>query len=129
MGPMDVDRGLLVQFVKDRTLLEERIGKFKSVSHKIADMKVRIELSRLILYKIATMKAQGERAPMESAIAKLFISESYVAASLDALQIHGASGYTTELDFERNLRDSIAGKIYSGTSEIQRNIIASLLGL
>jgi len=92
-------------------------------------MKVRIELSRLILYKVATMKARGQRAPIESAIAKLFISESYVAASLDALQIHGAYGYTKEFDFERNLRDSIAGKIYSGTSEIQRNIIASLLGL
>jgi hypothetical protein len=92
-------------------------------------MKVRIELSRLILYKVATMKARGERAPIESAIAKLFISESYVATSLDALQIHGAYGYTTEFDIERNLRDSIGGKIYSGTSEIQRNIIASFLGL
>jgi len=75
------------------------------------------------------MKARGKRAPTESAIAKLFISESYVKTSLDALQIHGAYGYTTEFPMERNLRDSIAGKIYSGTSEIQRNIIASYLGI
>jgi alkylation response protein AidB-like acyl-CoA dehydrogenase len=58
---------------------------------------------------------------MESAIAKLFVSESYVENCMEALQIHGAYGYSTEMDFERNLRDSIAGKIYSGTSEIQKN--------
>ena len=129
VGAMERELEECIQYAKERQQFGSPIGKFQSVSHKIADMKVRIELSRLILYKVATMKAQGQRAPIESAIAKLFISESYVAASLDALQIHGASGYTTELDFERNLRDSIAGKIYSGTSEIQRNIIASLLGL
>ena len=92
-------------------------------------MKVRIDLSRLVLYNVASMKAQGKRAPLESAIAKLFISESYVQNCSDALQIHGAYGYSVEYDFERNLRDAIAGKIYSGTSEIQRNIIASFLGL
>jgi alkylation response protein AidB-like acyl-CoA dehydrogenase len=75
------------------------------------------------------MKTQGKRAPVESAIAKLFISESYLQTCLDALQIHGAYGYSKELDIERNLRDSIAGRIYSGTSEIQRNTIASYLGL
>ena len=129
LGAMESELEGCVQYAKERHQFGSPIGKFQSVSHKIADMKVRIELSRLILYKVATMKAQGQRAPLESAIVKLFISESYVAASLDALQIHGAYGYTKELDFERNLRDSIAGKIYSGTSEIQRNIIASLLGL
>jgi hypothetical protein len=75
------------------------------------------------------LKSQGKRAPVESAIAKLFVSESYVQNCMEALQIHGAYGYSTEMDFEKNLRDAIAGKIYSGTSEIQKNIIASLLGL
>jgi len=129
LGAMESELEGCVQYAKERHQFGSPIGKFQSVSHKIADMKVRIELSRLILYKVATMKARGQRAPIESAIAKLFISESYVATSLDALQIHGAYGYTTEFDIERNLRDSIAGKIYSGTSEIQRNIIASFLGL
>jgi alkylation response protein AidB-like acyl-CoA dehydrogenase len=92
-------------------------------------MKLRLELSRLMLYNVASIKAQGKRAPLESAMAKLFISESYVQTSQDALQIHGAYGYSSEYDFERNLRDAIASKIYSGTSEIQRNIIASFLGL
>ncbi len=75
------------------------------------------------------MKDQGKRAPVETSIAKLFISESYLQTCLDALQIHGAYGYSKELDIERDLRDSIAGRIYSGTSEIQRNLIASYLGL
>jgi hypothetical protein len=105
------------------------IGSNQSISHKIADMKVRLELSRLILYKAAWMKAEGKRAQIESAMAKLYISESYVQNSLDAIQIHGAYGYSTESSYERHLRDSIGGKIYSGTSEIQKNIIAQFLGL
>jgi alkylation response protein AidB-like acyl-CoA dehydrogenase len=75
------------------------------------------------------MKSAGKRSPVESSIAKLYVSESYVQTCLDALQIHGAYGYSTEFPIERNLRDSLAGKIYSGTSEIQRNILASFLGL
>jgi hypothetical protein len=129
LGAMESELENCVEYAKQRHQFGSPIGKFQSVSHKIADMKVRVELSRLILYKVAAMKARGKRAPLESAIAKLFISESYVKTSLDALQIHGAYGYTTEFPIERNLRDSIAGKIYSGTSEIQRNIIASFLGI
>lgn len=129
LGAMESVLENCVNYAKQRRQFGSPIGKFQSVSHKIADMKVRVELSRLILYKVAAMKARGKRAPTESAIAKLFISESYVKTSLDALQIHGAYGYTTEFPLERNLRDSIAGKIYSGTSEIQRNIIASYLGI
>ena len=129
LGAMESVLENCVNYAKQRHQFGSPIGKFQSVSHKIADMKVRVELSRLILYKVAAMKARGKRAPTESAIAKLFISESYVKTSLDALQIHGAYGYTTEFPLERNLRDSIAGKIYSGTSEIQRNIIASYLGI
>jgi alkylation response protein AidB-like acyl-CoA dehydrogenase len=129
LGAMQSELENCVEYAKQRHQFGSPIGKFQSISHKIADMKVRVELSRLILYKVAAMKARGKRAPLESAIAKLFISESYVKTSLDALQIHGAYGYTTEFPIERNLRDSIAGKIYSGTSEIQRNIIASFLGI
>lgn len=129
LGAMESELEECVSYANQRHQFGSPIGQFQSISHKIADMKVRIELSRLILYKVATMKAQGRRAPLESAIAKLFISESYVATSLDALQIHGAYGYTTEFDLERHVRDSIAGKIYSGTSEIQRNMIASFLGI
>ena len=129
VGAMERMLDECVGYAKVRQQFGKPIGTYQSISHKIADMKVRHELSRLMLYQAAWMKAQGKRAQMESAMAKLFISESYVQSSLDAIQIHGAYGYSTEFDFERNLRDAIGGKIYSGTSEIQRNVIASFLGL
>jgi len=129
LGAMEYELEQCINHARNRKQFGKPIGQYQSISHKIADMRMRIELSRLILYKVAWMKSQGKRAPIESAISKLFISESYVGSSLDALQIHGAYGYSKEYEFERNLRDSIAGKIYSGTSEIQRNIIASYLGL
>lgn len=129
LGSMERNLEACIQYAKDRQQFGQPIGKFQSVSHKIADMKLRIELSRLMLHQVAGIKAQGKRAPMESAMAKLFISESHVQNCSDALHIHGAYGYCTEYDFERNLRDAIAGTIYSGTSEIQRNIIATFLGL
>ncbi|OGP74750.1 MAG: acyl-CoA dehydrogenase [Deltaproteobacteria bacterium RBG_16_50_11] len=129
VGAMEKELDECIRYAKDRYQFNNPIGKYQSISHKIAEMRVRIELSKLILYKVAWLKSQEKRAPLESAIGKLYISESYVANSLEALQVHGAYGYSAELDLERNLRDSIAGKIYSGTSEIQRNIIATLLGL
>jgi alkylation response protein AidB-like acyl-CoA dehydrogenase len=129
LGAMERQLEACIKYARDRRQFGKPIGKFQSISHKIADMMARIELSRLILYKVAWMKTQGKKAPIESAIAKLYISESYVNSSLDAIQLHGGYGYMTEFGIERDLRDSIAGKIYSGTSEIQRNIIANWLGL
>ena len=126
---MEKDIENCIRYVNARQQFGKPIGKNQAIAHKIADMRVRLELSKLALYKVAWLKSQGKRAPVESAIAKLFVSESYVENCLEALQIHGAYGYSTEMDFERSLRDSVAGKIYSGTSEIQRNIIASLSGL
>jgi hypothetical protein len=66
---------------------------------------------------------------MLSAIAKLFISEAWLQSSLDALQVHGGSGYMRETGVEQDVRDAIASRIYSGTSDIQRNIVAAALGL
>jgi len=129
LGAMEKMLEDCVNYAKVRQQFGKPIGKYQSISHKIADMKVRIELSRLILHNVAFMKAQGKRASLESSMAKLFVSESYVQNSQDAIQIYGAYGYSAEYDFERNLRDAIGGKIYSGTSEIQRNIIATFLGL
>lgn len=118
-----------VRYAKERTQFGSAIGRFQAVSHKIANMKVNLELGRLMLYKAAWLKDKGQRVPLETAIGKLFVSESLQRACLDAVQIHGAYGYSKEFDLERELRDSIASTIYSGTSEIQRNLIASFLGL
>ena len=129
LGAMEAQLEECVEYAKVRRQFGNPIGKYQAISHKIADMKVRIELSRLMLQKVAWLKSQGLHAQLESAIIKLFLSESYVHSSLDAIQIHGGYGYMAEFPVEKNLRDSVAGTIYSGTSEIQRNTIASWLGL
>ncbi len=92
-------------------------------------MRVRLEAARLLLYQATALKSAGRRAPLQSAIAKLFVSESFVENSLDLIRVHGGNGFVTEGGVEGFLRDSLGGIIYSGTSDIQRNIIAACLGL
>ena len=117
------------EYARDRKQFNEPIGKFQAVSHRIADMKVRLEAARAILYKGAWMRVKKKSAILESAMSKLFLSDCWVRTCEEAIQIHGASGYMVETGIERELRDAIAGRLYSGTNEIQRTIIASLLGL
>lgn len=107
----------------------QSIGKFQQVASKIVDMKLRLDSSRHFLYHGAWLRSVGKAGFLEAATAKLHISDSWVKTCEDAIQIHGASGYTVEYEFERELRDAIGSRLYSGTSEIQRNLIASLLGL
>jgi alkylation response protein AidB-like acyl-CoA dehydrogenase len=118
-----------IEYATQREQFGETIGKFQAVSHKIADMKLNLELSKLILYSSAWKKDQNKRPHIETSLSKLFVSESLKKSCLDALQIHGSYGYMKEFGIEQELRDSIAGTLYSGTSEIHRNIIATLLGL
>src|SRR5262245_16183664 len=129
IGAMERQLETCIAYANTRRQFNRPIGKFQSVANKIVDMKVRLETSRLILYRVGWLKSAGEDAVLDAAIAKLHLSESWVQSCLDAIQIHGGYGYMTEFELERDLRDSIAGRIYSGTSEIQRNIIAGQLGL
>ena len=82
-----------------------------------------------MLFHAAWLLARGETAAAEIAIAKLAVSEAFVQSSLDVIQIHGGYGYATDSGYERDLRDAVGSRIYSGTSEIQREIIARALGL
>lgn len=118
-----------IAYARTRKQFGQAIGGFQSVSNRIAQMKLRLENSQLLLYKLAWMKDQGKAATMEAALAKLQLSEAFVDNSLDAIRIHGARGYMGETGIEQDLRDAVGGVIYSGTSDIQRNIIARLLGL
>lgn len=129
LGAMQRQLETCVKYANERQQFNSAIGKFQSVSNKIVDMKIRMETARLLLYKVAWSKQQDIDATMDAAIAKLYMSEAWVQSCLDAVQIHGGYGFTTEYEVERDLRDSIGGKLYSGTSEIQRNIIARNLGL
>jgi hypothetical protein len=127
VGAMRHQLEVCVQYARDRKQFGESINSFQAISHKLADMRMRLELAELILHKVAWLKSQGKRAQMEAAIAKLFVSESYLQNSLEAIQIHGGYGFMSEYEIDRDLRDAIGGRIYSGTSEIQKNIIARLL--
>ncbi len=129
VGAMERQLETCVSYAKTRQQFGQAIGKFQSISNKIADMYMRLEAARLLIYKVASLKQQGKSALAEAALAKVFTSEAWVQSSLDAIQIHGAYGYMSESEIERDLRDSVAGTIYSGTSEIQRMIIARSLGL
>ncbi len=129
LGAMERQLEVGIRYAKLRQQFGKPIGKFQSIANKIVDMKVRIEASRLLLYRVGWLKHMGRHAVMEAALAKLFMSECWIQSSLDAIQIHGGYGYMTETELERELRDAIPGTIYSGTSEIQRVIIAEWLGL
>jgi alkylation response protein AidB-like acyl-CoA dehydrogenase len=118
-----------VEHARTREQFGQPIGKFQSVANRLVDMSVRWETSRALLYRMAWMKQRDGKAAMESAVTKLHISESWVKNCLDAIQVFGGYGYTTEYELERDLRDAVGGTLYSGTSEIQRNLIARHLGL
>lgn len=129
VGAMERQLEMSVRYARERRQFGQPIGRFQSVGNRIADMKVRLETARLILYKVAWLKKMNQPATMEAAIAKLYLSESFVQSSREAIAVHGGYGYMTESGIERDLRDAIGGTIYSGTSDIQRTIIARLLGL
>ena len=129
LGVMQRQLEACVGYARERKQFGQAIGKFQSVSGKVADMYLRLEAARLLVYQAAWLAQQGRPALSEAAAAKLFTSEAWVASSLDAIQIHGAYGYMKEAGIERDLRDAVAGTIYSGTSEIQRVILSRMLGL
>jgi alkylation response protein AidB-like acyl-CoA dehydrogenase len=129
VGAMERQLNTCVCYASTRRQFGRAIGDFQLVSAKVADMKVRLETSRLLLYRAAWVQATGGNKPLDSAMAKLYISEAAVQSALDAIQLHGGYGYMRDYEVERGLRDSIGATLYSGTSEIQRLVIARSLGL
>jgi alkylation response protein AidB-like acyl-CoA dehydrogenase len=129
VGAMQRQLERSIEYAKERTQFGQSIGKFQAVSHRIADMKLRLETARLLLYQQAWKKSRGRTSPLDAAMVKLYLSECFLHSSLDALQIHGGYGYMAEYELEREVRDAVGSRIYSGTSDIQRNIIAAYLGL
>jgi alkylation response protein AidB-like acyl-CoA dehydrogenase len=113
-----------IEHARTRKQLGQPIRKFQSVANRIVDMKPRYETARLLIYKMGWLMQGNRSADMDAAMAKLYVSESFVKSCLDAIQIHGGSGFLTELEREREMRDSAGSTLYSGTSEIQQNIIA-----
>jgi Acyl-CoA dehydrogenases len=129
LGAMERQLENTIDFAKKRSQYGQSISKFQSVANRIVDMKLRLETSRLLLYKTAWLKQKGETAMLEAAMLKLNLSESFLQSSLDAMRTFGGISYLTDTGVDRDFRDSIGGVLYAGTSDIQRNIIAKLLGL
>jgi len=122
------------RYAVEREAFGQPIGAFQGTGFKIADMKTRIEASRLLIYNAAMAKEKskesGARYSLEASMAKLFASEMAMYVTHQAVQIHGGMGYSKELPIERYFRDAKVTEIYEGTSEIQRLVISrSELGL
>jgi alkylation response protein AidB-like acyl-CoA dehydrogenase len=119
-----------LNYAQEREAFNRKIGEFQGISFKLADMKTRLEASRLLVYNAALAKERskttGERFSLEASIAKLFSSETSMFISHAAIQIHGGSGYSRELPVERYFRDAKITEIYEGTSEIQRLVISRM---
>ncbi|MFZ5651375.1 MAG: acyl-CoA dehydrogenase family protein [Bacillota bacterium] len=118
-----------IKYAQERVQFGQSISKFQAIQFKIAEMKMNIELARLMYLKGGWLKDNGRPYTMEASIAKAFASEMATKAALDAIQIHGGYGYIKEFPVERYLRDNKLLEIGEGTSEVQRIIIARRLGL
>jgi alkylation response protein AidB-like acyl-CoA dehydrogenase len=129
VGMMERQLEQTVIYAQKRQQFGKAIGKNQAISHRIADMKLRLEAARLLLYHACWLFVHGKSSQMAISLSKLAISEAAIQNSLDAIQIHGSTGFGREHGIERMLRDSIPGAIFSGTSEMQREIIAGELGL
>jgi alkylation response protein AidB-like acyl-CoA dehydrogenase len=116
-----------VAYAKQRPAFGQPIAGFQAVQFMLADMSTQIESSRLLLRRAAWLKDQGRSIIREAAEAKLVASETAVRVTTDALQVHGAAGYSTEFPVERLYRDARVYQIWEGTSQIQRLVIARQL--
>ena len=118
-----------LDYAKNRKQFDRPIGKFQAVSHKLADMKMMLDVSRMLVYRFAWLLAQGKATRHDAAVVKLYTGEAYKTVADLGLQILGGYGYCMEYPMQRFFRDSRLATIGAGTSEIQRNIIARGLGL
>ena len=128
LGLMERQLADTVARASKRQQFGQPIGGFQAVSHRIADMKMRHEAARLLLYKTALLDQSGSTTTLTASLTKLAVTEGSVDNGLAAMSIHGAEGYLSEFGVERDVRDVLGSTIYSGTSDVQRNVIARLIG-
>jgi alkylation response protein AidB-like acyl-CoA dehydrogenase len=118
-----------LDYARERKQFGKPIGSFQAVSHKLVEMRLRLETSRLLVRRFAGLLESGEATALDAALTKLHLSDSLVHSSLSALDVHGGYGYLADAALEREVRDALGSRIYSGTSDMQRNVIAHHLGL
>ena len=118
-----------IEYARTRTASGQAIGKFQAVSHRIVEMKIRLDAARLLVRHAAWRLGRFRDVAVDASVAKIFVSESLVETALDSVRTLGGYGFMTEYDVERTLRDAVGGLLYSGTNDVQRNVIARWLGL
>ena len=118
----------VIEYSRQRMVGGNPLGHKQSIYHRIADMKTRLDSVRLWVQHCAALKDKGQRLTLASAQTKLFAGEAFLQSSLDAVQIFGASGLVEENSISQLVQDAMASRLFSGSSEIQKNIIAALLG-
>ncbi len=118
-----------LNYCKERKQFGQPIGKFQTISHRFADLATQIHAARLVVHQAAWLKSQGKRADTESAMAKLFATETAKKTTLECLQSMGAYGWMKEYEMERFVREALGSTIFSGTSEVMKIIVAGAMGL
>ncbi|MTJ80582.1 MAG: acyl-CoA dehydrogenase [Telmatospirillum sp.] len=129
LGMMERQIDRVVSHARDRRQFGKPIGSYQAVSHRITEMKLRLESARLLLYRACWGMDRGDDGQIDIALSKLAVSEGAVQSSIDAVRIFGGWGCLEESGIELMLRDSLGSVIFSGTSEMQREIVARELGL
>lgn len=129
LGAMARQLDEVLRFAKERRQFGRPIGKNQAISHRIVDMKLRLEAARMLVYRACWLLDRGRDAMVEVSLAKLAVSETAIQSGLDAIQVHGGLGVIAEAGIDEPLRDALPATVVSGTSEIQRDIVAARLGL
>ncbi len=130
LGAMERQLERSIEYAKERRQFGRPISSFQAVSHRLVDMKLRLESSRLLTYRACWAIDRGERgAVCDVALAKLAVSEAAVESALDSIRVHGGMGVIAESGVGRALWEAVPSLIFSGTSEIQRELIARELGM
>jgi alkylation response protein AidB-like acyl-CoA dehydrogenase len=129
LGAMDRDLATAISFARERRQFERPIAKNQAIAHRIADMKLRLESARWLLYRACWLKDRGQDSSLAISLAKLAVSEAAVQSGLDLIRIHGSLGVTSETRLAESLFNALPSTVFSGTSEIQRDLISRGLGL
>lgn len=129
IGAASAALDLAVEHARSRRQFGRAIGEFQAIGHLLADLAAELEAARTLTWRAAWMVSEGQDALREISMAKLLTSELYAKVASQGMQVMGAQAFSMELDMQRHFRDSRSATVAAGTSQMQRNLIAGLMGL
>jgi len=129
LGAMARQLEQVLRFARTRRQFGRAIGKNQAISHRVVDMSLRLEAARMLVYRACWLLDRGRDATVAVSLAKIAVSEAAIQSGLDAIQIHGGLGLISGAGIDLALRDALPATVASGTSEMQRDIVAARLGL